>query len=160
MSPRTSAIAVGASIATVLIVEAAVRSLRTRRVDANPHLAADLDDLARQGLMIVDLLAESQDDPGASSVPTNMLATAAQRSSELAAVLSRYESHTFRPRTAEAVAEMRQVTLRLGAALDAECTRRAVGPSDHEGAPPQLARRAAELDLAARELSAWSASDD
>ena len=160
MSPRTSAIVVGASIATVLIVEAAVRSLRTRRVVANPHLASDLDDLARQGLMIVDLLAESQHDLSASSVPTNTLATAAQRSSELAAGLSRYESRAYRPRTVEAVADMRQVALRLGAALDAECTRRGLGPSDAESGMPQLARRVAELDLAARELSARSASDD
>ena len=116
MSLRTSTIAVGASIATVLAVEAVIRSrrtrrlhaatrvLRTRRFDSNSRPAGELDDLAREGLTIVELLADGRREQPTSSVPTSTLATAAQRSTALAADLGRYESRAVEPRTTEAVA--------------------------------------------------------
>ncbi|MFW2334802.1 hypothetical protein [Ilumatobacter sp.] len=140
---------------------AAVRAAMSRRLRSGRAHQAALDDAARSAQAIVDMLVPDQQELIAS---TAALSAIGRRVQHLAVELGCLETDAVAPRSSEAIADLRQASVRLGAALDAERAFRVDQSFQGEDASRRhqhvLVRRISELDLAARELSARSAERD
>lgn len=113
-----------------------------------------LDGAARDALAIVDMLTVGSGE----TISTSSLTAIGQRTEMLSNNLARLERVESDDDTIDMLTDLRQVAIRVSAAIDAERADR-VNTSGRSSQPPgRLATRAAELDLAARQLCARSVS--